>query len=162
MTNRPSFESIYMDMATSLAKRSTCSRRQVGCVIVSSDFKHVYGVGYNGNAIGMPNGCDRPNESGNCGCIHAEENAIINCNAPRLVPPVPKIVFVTVYPCLGCAKKLANLGGIQKLHFSAQYHNEDAKAVFAANNVETSQYDAKGETANSEIVSAWNEVVSYR
>jgi len=144
MKTRPTFEFIYMNMALQLAKRSSCSRRQVGCVIASSDYKHVYGVGYNGNATKMPNGCDRPHASGNCGCLHAEENAIINCNAPRLVPPVPKIVFSTLYPCPACAKRLANLGGIQKVYYCQEYHNEQASVVFEVNGIAVEKHCSKG------------------
>ena len=79
---RPSFQSIYLNLAHTLAQRSTCARLQVGTVITSTDFRKVLAVGYNGNATGLPNCCDR-DEPGNCGCLHSEENAVINCDAPR-------------------------------------------------------------------------------
>lgn len=66
--SRPSFRSIYMRLALMMAERSTCQRLQVGCVITSVDFRYVYGVGYNGNASGLPNTCDR-STPGNCGCF---------------------------------------------------------------------------------------------
>ncbi|MCP4038631.1 MAG: cytidine deaminase, partial [bacterium] len=56
---RPSFESIYMDLARTLANRSTCIRLNVGTVITSTDYRKVLAVGYNGNATGLPNQCDR-------------------------------------------------------------------------------------------------------
>jgi len=79
---RPSFENVYMKLADELSKRSTCNRLQVGTVITSTDFRKVLSVGYNGNAAGLPNCCDRA-EPGNCGCLHSEENAVINCDTPR-------------------------------------------------------------------------------
>ena len=82
-TERPSFESVYMDFAKAIAHRSTCKRLQVGTVITSTDFRKVLAVGYNGNAAGLPNGCDR-DEVGNCGCLHSEENAAINLRQPSL------------------------------------------------------------------------------
>src|SRR3712207_6912089 len=88
---RPTFESIYMKLAHVLARRSTCRRLQVGTVITSTDYRKVLAVGYNGNASGLHNDCDRE-EPGNCGCLHSEENAVINCDAPR---HTEKIVFVT-------------------------------------------------------------------
>ncbi|NDB70379.1 MAG: cytidine deaminase, partial [Methylocystaceae bacterium] len=106
--NRPSFESIYMSLAHALASRATCKRLQVGTVITSTDFRKVLAVGYNGNATGLPNQCDR-DETGNCGCLHSEENAVINCDSPR---HVEKIVFVTHLPCVACAKRLINLGNV--------------------------------------------------
>ncbi|MCX6109800.1 MAG: hypothetical protein NTZ90_09400, partial [Proteobacteria bacterium] len=78
---RPTFPQIYMRLAFALAERSTCKRLKVGTVITSTDFRKVLAVGYNGNATGLPNSCDR-DEPGNCGCLHSEENAVINCDSP--------------------------------------------------------------------------------
>jgi deoxycytidylate deaminase len=66
--NRPSFVEVYMELAKIIAKRATCSRLQVGTVITSTDFRKVLAVGYNGNASGLDNCCDR-DEPGNCGCF---------------------------------------------------------------------------------------------
>jgi dCMP deaminase len=131
--NRPNFENIFMDFAASVAKRSTCARRQVGCVITSTDFRYVYGIGYNGNAVNMPNQCDDPDASGKCGCLHAEDNAVTNCREDR---EKPKFVFVTVFPCRMCAKRLANLGGVSKIFFKDDYHDELAVEVFNRNAIE--------------------------
>lgn len=120
--SRPSFESIYMNLAWSLAKRSTCVRLKVGTVITSTDYRKVLAVGYNGNATGLPNQCDRT-EPGNCGCLHSEENAVINCDAPR---SIEKIVFVTHLPCIQCAKRLINLGNVKKIFFSEDYRIRDS------------------------------------
>lgn len=79
--SRPSFPEVYMRLALTLAARSTCRRLCVGTVITSTDYRKVLAVGYNGNAAGLPNTCDRE-EPGNCGCLHSEENAVINCDAP--------------------------------------------------------------------------------
>ena len=116
---RPTFETIYMRLAHELAKRSTCARLRVGTVITSTDFRKVLAVGYNGNATGLPNRCDS-DEVGNCGCLHSEENAIINCDAPR---ETPKLVFVTHLPCAMCAKRLINLGNVQTVYYASTYRN---------------------------------------
>ena len=116
-TERPSFERIYLDLARTLARRSTCKRLQVGTVITSTDFRKVLAVGYNGNATGLHNGCDR-DEPGNCGCLHSEENAVINCDSPR---QVEKVVFVTHLPCVACAKRLINLGNVRKIVYGEDY-----------------------------------------
>lgn len=94
-----------MHMATEVSRRSTCSRTnstgelmQVGCVIVTPDFRKVISLGYNGNAAGLPNECDSK-EPGACGCIHAEANAVVNCDSPRATE---KLVFCTHLPCVNC------------------------------------------------------------
>jgi dCMP deaminase len=118
--DRPSFETIYMNLALQLETRSTCQRKQVGTVITSDDFRYVYGVGYNGNASMLVNTCEKPEIPGGCLCLHSEENAIINCNAQR---SQPKIVFVTWSPCRMCAKRLINLGSVQKVYYHREYRD---------------------------------------
>jgi ADP-ribose pyrophosphatase YjhB (NUDIX family) len=100
------FEEVYIEFAESVAKRSTCKRLQVGTVITTTDFRKVLAIGYNGNATGLENKCDS-DTPGNCGCLHSEENATINCDSPR---NTEKYVFVTHLPCTMCAKRLLNLG----------------------------------------------------
>ena len=119
---RPSFEEVYMDFALGISKRSTCKRLQVGTVITTTDFRKVIAVGYNGNATGLPNTCDR-DEPGNCGCLHSEENAVINCDSPR---QVEKFIFVTHVPCLPCAKRIINLGNVMRVIYRKEYRSLDS------------------------------------
>lgn len=120
-----------MNLCLAIAERSTCSRLKVGCVIAANDYRKILSWGYNGNATGLPNKCDR-DEPGNCGCLHAEDNAVINCDAPR---DIKKIVFVTHLPCITCAKRLINLGGIQKIYFNKYHRNNDALELFKTVNI---------------------------
>ena len=124
---RPSFEDIYMRLAMTLAERSTCGRLKVGTVITSLDFRKVLAVGYNGNASGLHNGCDRE-EVGNCGCLHSEENAVINCDSPR---STEKIVFVTYLPCAMCAKRLINLGNVRRVIYAQDYRVRESIDLFS-------------------------------
>lgn len=121
-TERPAFEQVYIDFAKSIARRSTCTRLNVGTVITTTDFRKVLAIGYNGNASGLPNTCDRA-EPGNCGCLHSEENAVINCDSPR---HIEKFVFVTHLPCTACAKRLINLGNVKKVFFETEYRIRDS------------------------------------
>jgi len=114
---RPTFEHIYAHFAEIIATRSTCKRLNVGTVITTTDYRKVLSIGYNGNATGLSNSCDRE-EPGNCGCLHSEENAVINCDSPRFVE---KIVFVTHLPCVACAKRLINLGNVKKVYYINDY-----------------------------------------
>ncbi len=132
---RPSFEKIYMDLAFRLAERATCVRLKVGTVITSTDYRKVLAVGYNGNATGLHNGCDR-DEVGNCGCLHSEENAVINCDAPRTVE---KIAFVTHLPCVQCAKRLINLGNVRKVYYANDYRIRDSLDVLKSVGIEIGQ-----------------------
>jgi dCMP deaminase len=124
---RPSFPEIYLNLAQTLARRSTCRRLKVGTVVTSTDFRKVLAIGYNGNASGLPNQCDR-DEEGNCGCLHSEENAVINCDSPRTME---KFVFVTHLPCTMCAKRLINLGNVRKVFYGLDYRNRNSLDLFA-------------------------------
>jgi len=133
--DRPRFEAVYMDFAKAIANRSSCKRLNVGTVITSTDFRKVLAVGYNGNAAGLPNGCDR-DEVGNCGCLHSEENAAINCDSPRYVE---KYVFVTHLPCTACAKRLINIGNVKKVFFEEDYRKREAINLFTTTGIEIFQ-----------------------
>lgn len=135
---RPTFEQIYMDLASTLAERSTCARMNVGTVITSTDYRKVLAVGYNGNAAGLPNTCDR-HEAGNCGCLHSEENAVINCDSPR---STEKHVFVTHLPCVQCAKRLINLGGVKKVFYRNEYRLTDSIDILKSVGIEVEKLDS--------------------
>lgn len=140
MSERPSFEEIYMRLAITLAERSTCKRLKVGTVITSTDYRKVLAVGYNGNASGLHNGCDR-DEVGNCGCLHSEENAVINCDSPR---STEKVVFVTHLPCAMCAKRLINLGNVRRVVYANDYRKRDSVDLFAEVGISVSQLNLSG------------------
>ena len=53
---RISKDSYYINIAQSVSARSTCLKRQYGCVIVKDD--EIIATGYNGAARGEPNCCD--------------------------------------------------------------------------------------------------------
>lgn len=138
MTTRPSFPEIYMGLARNLAARSTCLRRSVGAVLATVDGRRVLAVGYNGNASGLPNKCDREAESGNCGCLHAEDNMVINCDSPRAIE---KIAYVTTQPCAMCAKRLINLGNVKKVYYADAYHNTDGIDILRQAGIEVEHLD---------------------
>lgn len=113
---RPTWDEMFMEMAQTLAKRSTCSRRHVGAVFVR-DNRYLCG-GYNGAPAGEKH-CDHSfidrdthlDQSGKRTCsiaIHAEMNAILDA-ALRGVSIQGAVLYVTHPPCLQCAKHLKQL-----------------------------------------------------
>lgn len=102
-----------------LAQLSSCTRRGVGAVAVDSN-NITLAEAYNGwirdseyNTCGLTGTCKRDGlTSGSqtqIGCIHAEQNLIINA-ARTHTSLVGAIVFLSTYPCLMCAKMLAQSG----------------------------------------------------
>jgi dCMP deaminase len=135
--DRPSFETIFMDLAEKLSLRSTCSRLSVGAVITSADFRIVLAVGYNGNAAGLPNACDS-NTPGACGCLHAEENACISCTEPRTTP---KVFFCTHLPCKMCSKRIINLGGVVRVVYREDYRLRDGAEILITSGIVLEHFD---------------------
>jgi dCMP deaminase len=104
----------YIQMAQLVARRASCRRRQVGCVLVNEN-GHVLSTGYNGPARGVPNCTEHPcpgatYSSGEgldlCEAIHAEQNALLQCHDVNLIDTC----YVTTEPCAHCAKLLLNTG----------------------------------------------------
>jgi dCMP deaminase len=118
-TERPTIERVYLDFAALLAQRSTCERMHVGAVVTDEDMLQVLGVGYNGNAARFPNGCDHPELPGQCGCLHAELNALLK--APGTLPN--KVLFVTHAPCLACAKATVN-ARVTRVVYQSAYRDD--------------------------------------
>lgn len=130
----PLFE-VYMRMAEELAKRSTCERLQVGTVITDAHLENVLGIGYNGNARGLPNRCDS-SVPGQCGCIHSEINALVK--APGAVRD--KVMFVTNSPCVMCAKLIIN-SGISHVYYRRAYRDPSGIELLGSVGITVVLYD---------------------
>ena len=117
--SRPGWDSIWMEFAHLIAKRSYDPRYQVGAVIVTESNTQVLAVGYNGNYMGGPNQVES-DEPGKSGMIHAEINALIKLDFNN---PSRKIMYLTLSPCRACAKAIVN-GGISELVFCEKYRDD--------------------------------------
>lgn len=126
---------VYMRMAEDLAKRSTCTRLQVGTVVTDALLENVLAIGYNGNARGLPNTCDSA-VPGNCGCIHSEVNALVK--APGNVRD--KVAFVSASPCVMCAKLFIN-SGVTHVFYRKAYRDPTGIEVLRTGGVTPVPYD---------------------
>jgi deoxycytidylate deaminase len=114
------------------AKRgSNCERGQVGCVLADG-VGELLSVGQNGSK--HPKKCQRPEEMGNCGCLHAEVRAVINLRGK-----LPYIAVCTLAPCERCAKVLAE-AGVSHVYFEEESRvTEEGYAVFREAGITLSQ-----------------------
>jgi len=137
-----------MKMAYFVAERSTCTRRQVGAVIVKD--KHILATGYNGAPKGIQHcldgGClrDKLNiPSGErqelCVALHAEQNAIIQA-AYHGIAIAGSEIYCNTHPCSICAKMIIN-AGIQKIYFVEGYPDELGKKLLDEAGIERIQLD---------------------
>ena len=132
---RPTLQQIFGQFARLVAARSTCIRLQVGSVVTSGDFTRVLAIGYNGNAKGLANSCDRQ-EPGNCGCIHSEINALLKLDYTE----PQKIMFVTDSPCEACAKAIIN-AGVQSVYYIREYRKTDGVDLLRRAGIEAHRLD---------------------
>jgi dCMP deaminase len=123
-----------MRFAHLLAERSTCARLRVGAVIASDDLASVLAIGYNGSPRGFPNSCARP-EAGNCGCVHAEANALVK--APYRSGPLT--LFTTHAPCAACAALIVN-SAVRRVVYAAGYRDASGLAILSAANLEVATF----------------------
>lgn len=102
-----------MQVAISVAERSTCDRKHVGCVLVWD--RGILCSGYNGSVVGAPH-CDTDGhllENGHCTrTVHAEANAIARA-AKHGTRINGATAYVTATPCPACEKLLKNAGVVR-------------------------------------------------
>ena len=144
--DRPSWDEYFMEMAQKAAKRSTCLRRKVGCVIVKD--KKVLSTGYNGAITGLTHcdkvGCLRdkmnipPGERQElCRGLHAEQNALL-FTIGYGVSLHNATLFCTHRPCILCAKMIVQ-AGIKRVTFYGVYPDKVAVDIFQEAGVELRQ-----------------------
>jgi dCMP deaminase len=133
MSDRPSVDEYFMEIAYVVAKRSTCLRNKVGAIVVKD--KRILSTGYNGAPRGLPHcldiGClrnERNIASGTrheiCRAVHAEQNAIIQC-ALHGASTEGSTLYCTHQPCILCTKIMIN-AGIRRVVFSQGYPDEES------------------------------------
>ena len=117
----------YLDIAKAVAQRSTCLRRQYGCIIVKND--EIIATGYNGSARGENNCCDIYEECprknvehnsgnyGDCPAVHAEQNAMLSAARKDMIGATLYLagiengeVLRNCEPCPICLRIIRNSG----------------------------------------------------
>ena len=137
--SRPSWTTTFLDIADIVSKRSTCSRRQVGAVLVQDN--RIVSTGYNGAPPGQAHcvdgGCPRGKLSHEevpkdadynqfpCVAVHAEANAIIRAGYALTKDAS---LYITTSPCQQCWNLIQGAGIVRvvwqdSLGIHKQYHN---------------------------------------
>jgi len=122
---KPEFDDIFIALATNLAKRSHCVKKQVGAVLTKDT--RIISIGYNGPPAGTYNcdeewpgvGCAR-DAKGSCFlALHAEQNAILYA-VKNSAPTEGATLYVTLAPCLPCARMIFS-ADIKKVIYLESY-----------------------------------------
>lgn len=163
---RPTWDQYFMELTAVVARRATCLRREVGATVVRD--KRILATGYNGAPSGLPHcldvGCIRDElgvPSGErqelCRGLHAEQNAIIQAGLYG-VSLKGGTLYVTLAPCVTCAKMIIN-AGIERVVFQDAYPDQLALELLAQARVEVVRWPAPGagDQARPELVIAGRE-----
>jgi len=123
-TNYICWNEYFMGLSQLTAQRSKDPSSQVGCVIVD-DMNKIIGLGYNG----LPNGCNDDHFSWNRPekyfyIIHAEMNAIINCNDFKSLKGAT--LYTTLFPCSECAKIIIQTGIKKIIYDDDKYIDQES------------------------------------
>ena len=125
MGDRLSWDEYFSEISEVTAKRSSCDRLKVGCVLVKDN--RIISQGYNGF---LP-GCVHKSivrDGHEQATVHAEQNAIADC-AKRGVSCNEATAYITHYPCIICTRLLL-ASGIKCINYINDYKNDSLVTVF--------------------------------
>lgn len=142
--NHLSWDDYFMNLALLTAQRSKDPSTKVGAVLVNEE-NRIVGVGYNG----FPNGCSDDEfpweregdflDTKYAYVVHAEENAILNSTTSLKGASI----YVSLFPCNECAKKIIQSGVKEVVYLSDKYDgtpgNTASKRMLNATGVRTRQ-----------------------
>lgn len=130
------YDDLYMAFAEAASHESHCPRTQVGCALVLES--GVIAPGFNGHASGGPNDWDY-SDTGNPEVVHAELNALGKCLEEGLKAR-GATVYVTLSPCLECAKLLVR-ARVKRVVYRDAYRITDGLDYLTKYNVEITKYE---------------------
>ena len=107
---------VFCNMAKELATLSECSRLQNSAIIYTADFSAILAIGYNGPPAGSFLPCT--GEEGNCGCIHAEANALVKL---QQTSRMGLQMICTTSPCTHCAGLIINSKCLHGVYYFREY-----------------------------------------
>lgn len=136
----------HMATAFEYAKLSHCQRRKVGCVFVKDD--RIISIGYNGSPPGWDNVCEDENNNTKPEIIHAEANAIAKL-AKTTESGEGSTVFITLAPCLNCAKQLAAMD-VAEVYYGEKYRNTDGVEHLHKRGIPTYYIETNNDNNNKE------------
>lgn len=117
---RPTWDEYFKEIVEVTAKRSSCERLHVGCVLVHQN--RIVSQGYNGFLPNMPHRSIVRNDHEQA-TVHAEQNAIVDC-ARRGVSCENSVAYITHFPCVHCMKMLIACG-IHTIKYIHDYKNDE-------------------------------------
>lgn len=143
------YTEVNMNIAKEYAKLSYAKRNKVGSVLVTPDNTRVLCPGYNGTPTGFDNSCEWFDETGEYlakgqlvtkpEVVHAEANVILFA-ARYGLSTENCILYVTLSPCVECAKMIIQ-AGIKKVVYLDDYRDTSGLELLKRAGIEIERYD---------------------
>lgn len=127
--DRLDWDSYFISIALLAAKRSSCNRLHVGCILVKNN--RILATGYNGFLKGAPH-ISRVVNNHEQFTVHAEQNAICD-SANRGISLEGSCAYITHCPCLTCFKLLI-ASGVSEVKYLLDYKNNPLNIEMSSEN----------------------------
>lgn len=142
MLKQLKYDSLYMNIANSFAEMSFAERKKVGAIAVKNG--NIIGHGWNGMPSGWTNECEIDNVT-KPQVLHAEMN-LISKLAKGTESSEGATVYVTLSPCIECAKLMLQ-AGIKRVVYQEKYRDDTGIKFLSLSGVEV--YEKGLETDNN-------------
>lgn len=145
MDRRQPWDAYFLGIAHEVARRSTCPRKAVGCVLTMN--RRIIATGYNGSLSGHPHcteaGClitettyfehSKVTMQHCIRAVHAETNAVTQSARNGCVTE-GSTAYVTASPCVQCMMNLIS-AGVTKVIFAESYRLNLTEPIAKASGV---------------------------
>lgn len=142
MASQSKLDEAYLSICQEWSKLSHARRKQVGCIIVKNGA--IISDGYNGTPKGFDNNCEisyngklKTKEE----VLHAESNAITKL-AKSTQSSLGATMYITISPCVGCAKLIIQ-SGIERVIYKDFYRSDEGIKLLKQAKIEVKQYEYK-------------------
>lgn len=154
-SDRPDWNTIFIDICKVIAQRSTCVRVKTAAIMVNPEHNNIVAIGYNGVATTKEHCCDywtteqqsqkefhkMHHDWSNKNELHAEINCLFNaCKSGSDVRNC--YMYTLTSPCTNCAKSIISMG-IKKVYYETEY-DRDMYGIdlLLDNNIDCSHYQS--------------------
>ena len=146
---RISRQSMFIEIAHVVSKRSTCFRLNVGAILVRDN--NILSIGYNGRPSGHAH-CQGASCPGRFSCketTHAERNALERLPASDVDPTWPDIdLYCTDSPCQDCAELIGRSGIVSRVFFARPYRITESLDWLLTQGIDSYQVMPSGSIVN--------------
>ena len=142
MASQLKLDEAYLSICQTWSQLSSAKRKKVGCIIVKNGA--IISDGYNGMPKGFDNCCEieyngilkTKNE-----VLHAESNAITKL-AKSTQSSINATMYITISPCIECAKLIIQ-AGISRVVYKDFYRNNEGIELLKQANIKIEHYGNK-------------------